>query len=377
MKKITCFTQQLILGLINPNAQKKEINRLISNKIDWKYFHKISFTHRIAPLTYYNLKKFNLLYFVPDEIINALKMAFIYTSRTNIMLSEELKNILNKFHERGISCIILKGFAFIETIYKENPGVRPLKDIDLLIKEENLKEASQILYDTGYEFYRDYRSEDYYRQSHFHFPFKKKGEIINTFLEIHWHLLCPNIPVDLDIETLWEKSIDIDYHGQKANILCTEDALIYLIWHTALNGFDELLKIADILYLIDYQKPSWRKIISQIKDAQLDIPFYWESYIISELFDSKLIPAIEIDTLSTIFTKSFFTKKNMMEQFILSDWPISNLMYIFMYKSKLYGINQIFNQLPSFPRNIKVMAHYLYCLFEILFIFIKTKIDEK
>ncbi|MCK5010717.1 MAG: nucleotidyltransferase family protein, partial [Deltaproteobacteria bacterium] len=230
-----------MLCLINPGAKKGEIDSLLSGEINWKDFQEKSYAHRIAPLIYYNLKKLDLLFFVPKPVIHTLERTYVYTLKTNIMFGEELKDILGKFHERGIPCIILKGLAFIETIYHENPGVRPLKDMDLLLRKEDVNEASRILKEMGYQFYGGCHTEAYYWQSHFHLPFEKRGKSAHFRVEIHWQLLPFHIPVNLDIEGFRHRAVEIDYFGARANTLHPEDALIYLIWHTSLNGFNELL----------------------------------------------------------------------------------------------------------------------------------------
>ncbi|MBW2647483.1 MAG: nucleotidyltransferase family protein [Deltaproteobacteria bacterium] len=373
MKGPSTATENLMLCLINPGAKKGEIETLLADEIDWKDFQEKSYAHRIAPLIYYNLKKLDLLFVVPKTVIHTLERTYVYTLKTNIMFGEELKGILANFHDRGISCIILKGLAFIETIYHENPGVRPLKDMDLLLRKEDVKKAGLVLKEMGYQLYEGYRPEAFYWESHFHLPFQKRGKSTHFHVEIHWHLLEPGIPVSLDVKSFWHRAVETVFLGAKANTLHPEDALIYLIWHTSLNGFDELLSFADLLYLIKYHSPSRNEVIKQMKDAHLTIPLYWGSYITSELFNLDLVPTPRIDPLSKIFGKVFFTKKNMMEQFVRSDWPILPLVHLFMFENKLYGVKNIFDRVPPFPGGLKVMVHYVCCFMRIWLRYVQAR----
>lgn len=366
-------THRLILSVINPDTHKREIKALLSQKIDWRDFLKKSYAHRIAPLIYYNLKKLDLLSFIPKPTVNGLEAAYIYTSRVNMVFAEELKHILNAFQKEGISCIILKGMAFVETIYQQNPGIRPLKDIDLLLRKEDVKEASLVLKHMGYQFYDRYRSEPFYWQSHFHLPFEKKEKRGNFHLEIHWDLLEPDLPVSLDVKGFWQRAVEIDFWGIKAKTLHPDDALTYLIWHTAKDGFYELLGLADLLYLIKYHRPCWDKIIRQIEDGHLVIPLYWTSYIIARLFNLNLVPVPKIDPVSKTFTKIFFTKKNIMEQFILSDWTILHLVHLFMFENRVYGLRNIINRVSPFPTGLKTMGHFIYSSIHIGLRYIQTK----
>ncbi|MBN1930029.1 MAG: nucleotidyltransferase family protein [Desulfobacterales bacterium] len=373
MKNVSSVTEKLFLNLIHPDTEKLEIQALLSDEIDWKDFQEKTYAHRIAPLVYSNLKQLDLLNFVPKPVIRALEMSLVYTSRANIMMGEELKKILCVFNERGISCIVLKGHAFIETIYHKNPAVRPLRDIDLLLKKNEVKEAGLVLKQMGYQFYNRSMGEHLYRESHFHLPFQKRVKDNCFHVELHWHLIAPDIPVNLNMDDFRQRAVEIDFFGTKADVLHPEDALIYLIWHSSLNGFNELLSLADFLYLIKYHNPSWGKMISRIRDSQLDIPLYWMSYITYRLSNFNLMSTLDIDPISKIFTKIFFNNKNILEQFINFDWTLHPLLLIFMFKNKRYGTKRIFKNLPPFPRNLKVIGHYIYSFFWIWYRYVQEK----
>ena len=73
MKGASTATEKLMLCLINPGTKKGEIETLLSGEIDWKDFQEKSYAHRIVPLIYYNLKKLDLLFSVPEPVIHTLE----------------------------------------------------------------------------------------------------------------------------------------------------------------------------------------------------------------------------------------------------------------------------------------------------------------
>jgi len=338
MRRTLTVTEKLLLSLINPCAEKREIEALLSDAIDWRYFQEKSYAHRIAPLIYYNLKSLGFLPLAPKQTIKILEKAYIQTSRVNMLLGQELKGILDAFGKRGIFCIILKGLAFTETVYRRNPALRPARDIDLLLRKDDVKKAGLVLEEMGYQFNEEYQTEAFFRESHFHLPFEKKGESINFIVELHWHLVRPDLPVNLDVERFWQRVVEIDFWGAKAGTLHPEDALIYLIWHMSWNYFYELLSLADLLYLIKYHKISWDNIIKQVKRAELKIPLYWTSHITARLFNLDFVPALPISALSRIFARIYFNEKNIMEQLVLRHWSLRFLIHFFMFKNKLYRL---------------------------------------
>lgn len=367
------YTEDFLLDLISPYEKNNNATKLLSNTINWEHFFEKAYSHRIAPLILWNLKKRGLSSRVPDYILHKLQMAYLYTLQKNMTFTEELKQILSMFEKERIPCIVLKGFSFINTIYEGNVGARPLKDIDLLIRRKDLERAGKTLSKMGYQFYGRWASEPYYLESHFHLPFEKsKGQYF--FVELHWHLLPPNYPVRIDIERLWERSVQLNLEEMETKALHPEDELIYLIWHSAFNGFDELLSLSDLLKLIGHYEFNWDKIINLVKDARLKIPFYQAFHIANNVFDLDLLPRIQIDMLSKNFIGLFYTKKNVMEQFITSDWLLSRINHLFIFEDKSFGIKEVLNSLPPFPKSIRTIGHYVSAFLRIGARYVKRRV---
>lgn len=67
----------------------------------------------------------------------------------NLTLFQELRRILQALNNGRIKVMVLKGASLAETVYK-NPVLRPMSDLDLLIREKNLGEVERKLLDLGY-----------------------------------------------------------------------------------------------------------------------------------------------------------------------------------------------------------------------------------
>lgn len=77
---------------------------------------------------------------VPSETIKVLEKIYYSNLARNMLLYDELSKVLSAFKTAEIDVIVLKGVFLAEQIYK-NIGLRPMSDIDLLVKEKDLQKA--------------------------------------------------------------------------------------------------------------------------------------------------------------------------------------------------------------------------------------------
>jgi hypothetical protein len=111
--------------------------------IDWEWLLNYSVAHNIAPLLCHQILQhqgnFELLAEVTDKMSRVLANAQVRNSK----VMQEAGEILAIFQENGIPAVILKGPA-LGLLYPE-PYLREYTDLDLLIAEESVKKAQDIL----------------------------------------------------------------------------------------------------------------------------------------------------------------------------------------------------------------------------------------
>ena len=90
----------------------------------------------------------------PSSILHELRAAYYSTAAHNLLLYHELLSIVN-CELSIINCqlkipvVVLKGAALATTLYPD-PALRPLSDIDLLVRREHLDAAVQAVKSLGY-----------------------------------------------------------------------------------------------------------------------------------------------------------------------------------------------------------------------------------
>ncbi len=84
-----------------------------------------------------------------DAILITGKKAYLTVWRQNQDRMLHLMSLLEGFQEQGIACLVLKGAALILAYYQD-PGLRSMRDIDLLVHERDLDAAIAYLIRAGY-----------------------------------------------------------------------------------------------------------------------------------------------------------------------------------------------------------------------------------
>ena len=132
------FVTEILKYKVN---QKKIINLINNNDINW--FNVLGFIsyHRIAGLIYEKMNNINIRLldfpvFFSTYLINQAQQI-----RNNYQL-EEIKNITKKFNEHNINHIFLKGAILNHTIFK--PGTRSSKCSRIKKKHRNKRRNNPL-----------------------------------------------------------------------------------------------------------------------------------------------------------------------------------------------------------------------------------------
>ncbi|MEN8188234.1 MAG: nucleotidyltransferase family protein [Thermodesulfobacteriota bacterium] len=206
--------------------------------------------HGMAPLLWHHLKMSTIS--VPIQQKHLLKLLAYRCRHANQVRLSLLKEVLKLLQQAGIEVVVLKGMVLASQIYSEI-GMRPMRDIDLLLKEESFEDAENVLSGLGF------RAEipHHVLQEHHHMvPLFKEIDGVHVELELHRRLLpvLPRYP-KLDYDAVAQNLITIDLEGVEAFSLDYGGMLCYLFEH----GFRmplyyepfRLMHLADIVTLVE------------------------------------------------------------------------------------------------------------------------------
>ncbi len=232
-------TIELILKLVLSKAEVGDFN-YIREKVREK---------KIFPLIYYYNKN------IPEEIRGQFAEDFKKTIFRNLTIIEEAKEVISKLKINNLDFIMLKGWILSQTVY-ENIGLRPMDDIDILIKKSQKDATANILSSLGYEKCFSRMSKDTYL----------KREIM-LYIDIHYEIITfsqLNSVVKWEEEDVWRNTRYVEVDGEEVRTLGTEENIIYLCYHlTFQHGCLEPLSLVDVHKFIEcyQQEINWEKVI--------------------------------------------------------------------------------------------------------------------
>lgn len=236
---------QLLVHCIEPDPSRDRLEKLLHRPINWNEVEKLAIWHRLPPLLYQNLKSSRADSGPePSSLMGRLESVYMGTLVRNLYLRSELVRIADAFQSGSVPLIVLKGLALAETIY-EDVALRPIADIDLLVRVSDLDRARLLLRELGYEspFKGSLESpgdgesaDEAYHQT-LHHP--EKGIPV----ELHWHITREGHPKRISltdtafIEGLWERAQPEHLGDADVLVLSPPDTIDHLCVHFMKHRF--------------------------------------------------------------------------------------------------------------------------------------------
>jgi len=282
-------------------ANLDQIKKLISLQLNWEKILESASWHGIAPLIYHNLKNLEENKLIPPEVMERLKTDHHRNIGKNLYFYAGLCDILKAFRENGIKVIVLKGAALAQTVYG-NIALRPMSDIDLLVKKEDLPYAEKIMFDLGYRFEGD-KPREWYIENHFHLGYFHPEKTI--LVEVHWHIGRPSHPSQIAItdtgiiERWWERARTVEISGMKTLVLCPDDLLFHLSLHFIKHRFisggfkgpftskGALIQLCDIFQILKHYKSefNWDRLQQEAEEHEIASLISTTLYLLGEIMD--------------------------------------------------------------------------------------------
>lgn len=252
-------------------ARKARLSQIIAGTVDWEYLLELAEFHGVTPLLALNLATNGLSSQVPKHHLSHLNQIYNSTLYRNVVLSAELEHVLSVFNRRGIAVIPLKGPVLAELLYG-NPGLRTMVDMDILVKPEDITQASSLLAEVGYRQLppkpkrsHPFHGEPYYKQARF-----------PLFIELHWDLDDSEL-VSVPRQEIWRRARPQELQGGSILMLSAEDTLLFSAIQLSKESMRFLKVLGDIAELLKRYEAAldWDYIIRAAPSWQIQIPLYY------------------------------------------------------------------------------------------------------
>lgn len=215
------------------SATSRQIADLIEQSPDWDEIMSAASWYAVKPLLYRSLRDNPASEKVPAEVMHELKKSYDDITVRNMYIYAILTRIMPLFERLGIQCIVLKGALLADEVYGDI-GLRPMQDIDLLFRKEDLDKVIAIFTDLGYH-HEGSKDPQLYLDTHHHITYTQPE--MDIPVEIHWHITHDRHPQRLRltdevlIEQWFQRKRPVTLSRVDAWSLCPTDLIFHLCLH--------------------------------------------------------------------------------------------------------------------------------------------------
>ncbi|MGH7206014.1 MAG: signal peptidase I [Nitrospiraceae bacterium] len=188
----------------------------------------------------------------PDRLIET----YSQVSSINKRSLDKLTTVLTRFRAGGIDCILLKGADILSRLYGVR-GMRPMVDVDLLVREHDLAAIDEIV--TALGFLPEIDGNPAYRDP-------ENALALDLITEV-WY--------SDDLEGIWQRAVQRTLEGLPVKGMGAEDLLIFLTAYTVLHrGCFSPSYPKDLALLVRKEPLDWEFIVDEAFRRHLKVALY-------------------------------------------------------------------------------------------------------
>jgi len=277
------LARALILEILHISPKPMDSSHLLRlNEYDWDYLIRIVRMHRLGPALHDGIVRKDLLPAVPPQVVNAMRQAKYRHTLRNLAVCRELITVTRLLDAAAIPSLALKGAYLANFTYAE-PGLRPMRDVDLLVSKTHAIRAFDLLKANGYRPSYEGLPDAYLEGNKIHLPPLVRPNGIPV--ELHHRLTSPH-PNGETAEyesALWARSVSKPLGNTAIGFPCAEDLLLHLCYHATEGHQFSIgpLALLDLALLIQRDPLDWNKILQMAVKG-------WRPYLLAPLYLAKL-----------------------------------------------------------------------------------------
>jgi len=220
------FIRNILGSFIKGNPEKIKADE----KVNWKWINNYAINQNLVSIFY------NMLHpeTIPAEIMEnwrQLKMRILFTQIKALRATCKFFSMLE---DAKIQALSMRGIVLANTIYY-SPDMRPMRDVDILIRPADVERSLRVLRTSGFEPYRRCRTQYLY-------------SIDDIKFEVHWSLLtAKRYRLKLDTDKMLESRKKIETQEGNLYSLSDENEFLCLMLHAFIHhDLYVILSLVDI-----------------------------------------------------------------------------------------------------------------------------------
>jgi hypothetical protein len=253
---------QLLLYCARSQPALRQIKQHVDEvAINWGKLLALADQHGVRPLLLRSLEAV-CWDAVPPSVRLELEGFCKSNAQKNLLLTGELLRLLRSFNENEVPVVALKGPPLAEAVYGDL-SLREFRDLDLLIRGQDLAKAEDILLACGYTAQfpdRDYRTA--FLRYHGQYAFRRGQS--DLWVDLHWQFSQDGVVFPLRAAEVWPRLIEETIAGRTVPTLAHDDLALFLAAHGTKEGWRRMLWLCDFAeFLRRYQDLDWIAILER------------------------------------------------------------------------------------------------------------------
>jgi hypothetical protein len=181
-----------------------------------------------------------------------------------LKLSAELFRILEQFASEKIGALVVKGPVLAMQAYGD-PAMRSYGDLDLLVRQRDIRRATELMIATGYQAAVSIAAIDSGKIPGQYLFRRPEAKLL---VELHNDRTLRYFPRRLPLEKFFERQVRVRLDAHDAPAPCVEDELVLVCIHGAKHFWERLIRIADVAALVSRQTcMDWGRVAESSREV--------------------------------------------------------------------------------------------------------------
>ncbi len=233
----------------------------------------------------------------PAWVVRQLRVSAQAVARRNIRLTAQLEPVLTALHEANIPVMLLKGAALNVTVYA-TPDLRPMSDVDLLVRQADARRAVTVLKRAGCHEGMSLLRDDFFPTYYY------ETELLSNDpkplrIDLHARPLRPLRYAQIIPEaSFWRDARPAVVGQSHAMIPSPEVMFVHLAAHAAFHGCSRLIWLYDLKRWVDTHAASinWPRVVHLCAAWHVSLAVARATQCAEQRFGS-LVPATALEAL--------------------------------------------------------------------------------
>ncbi len=241
-----------------------------SPDLNWNLLCDHAIREGLAGYLYTCLK--DMKWILPGAL-DSLRDIYISNTRENLSIYHSLNPVMRLLEEDGIPAIIFRGASLMGDVYPSF-GMRGFRDVDILVKEEDMERVTSLLEGTGFASSKPYTV--LYRDGLY--------IDIHTDLMTHSRVKPLRLTVKTDIHALFKRAIEKEIQGVRFFTLAPEDSIISLAVHAQMHSYDRLIGFLDISRSLAFYRDriDIKRLFHRAREMNLSRTVFYSLFLMPE-----------------------------------------------------------------------------------------------